>query len=157
MKKCIFIFLIMILSTQLVMAQDYQTGIGVRGGVFNGVSFKHFVAERDAVEAVAAFHFGGLFMAGMFQRHAMAFDTPGLYWYYGAGAHIGFYEGRHRPAWFDERDRDYVVFGVNGVVGMEYKIEEVPITIGLDVTPALNIVDRFRVWTGAGLTLRYVF
>ncbi len=157
MKKTILVFLALILSGQLALAQDYQPGIGVRGGVFSGVSFKHFISPNDAVEAVAAFHFGGLFMAGMYQRHVMAFDVPGLNWYYGAGAHLGFYEGRDRPRWFDERDRNYVVFGVNGVVGIEYKIEEIPISIGLDVTPALNIVDRFRLWTGAGLTLRYVF
>jgi hypothetical protein len=156
-KKTIFLALIMIFSVSLANAQDYRTGIGLRGGFFSGITFKHFVSQYNAVELVAAIHHRGPFIAGMYQMHTNAFDVPGLNWYYGPGAHVGFYQGRYRPGWFDEPGRNYVVLGVNGVVGLEYKIDEIPISLGLDITPALNIAEHFGFWIGGGITVRYVF
>ncbi len=157
MKKiAVFIFIIM-LGLPMVKAQDYQTALGVRGGFFSGISIKHFISRTDAVEGIAAFHHRGFMLAGMLQRHANAFDAPGLSWYYGGGAHAGFYDRQYTP-WFGKDERGNVsTFGVMGALGLEYKIEEIPVTIGADLTPAFNIFGHTGVWMGSGLTLRYTF
>jgi hypothetical protein len=155
MKKLFVIIGIMLLTTWL-NAQSYNTSIGVRGGSFSGLSVKHFVSGQDAVEGVVAVHHRGLFMAGMFQRHARAFDAPGLNWYYGFGAHFGVYERRHTP-WFPaHRSGSFSTIGVLGVLGLEYMIQEIPFTIGVDLIPAFNIVGHVGLWPGAGITLRYI-
>lgn len=156
MKKSLVLTLMLFGMFMTAEAQDYKTGIGLRGGVFSGITLKHFVNQNDALEFVAAIHSRGPLLAGMYQMHANAFDVPGLNWYYGPGAHIGFYEGRH-SGWFDDVDRDYVVIGVNGSVGMEYKIDEIPIALSVDIVPLLNIVGHLGLWVDAGITVKYVF
>jgi hypothetical protein len=155
MKRIIAVALFVFIFAHVGTAQDYRTGIGLRGGVFSGVSFKQFLSSHDAFELVGAFHYRGLFLAAMYQRHANAFDVPGLNWYYGAGGHIGFYDGRYHPEW--QASGSHTQIGANGVVGLEYKIDEIPISVGVDIIPALDLIQVTRFWVGAGVTVRYVF
>lgn len=155
MKRIISVLMFVILFSSLGYAQEYNTGIGLRGGVFSGVSFKQFINSADAFEISGAFHYRGLFIAGQYQRHVGAFDVPGLNWYYGGGAHIGFYDGIYHPHW--QAAGTHTQIGANGVIGIEYKIDELPITVGLDLIPAIDIIQVTRPWLGGGITVRYVF
>lgn len=154
MKKASVLIIGLIFSAITTFGQDYKTAIGVRGGFFSGFSLKHFISGTDAVEGVVALHYRGLLVSGMYQIHANAFDAPGLNWYYGGGAHIGTYAGYHGNPWFPNKG-NYTVFGINGVVGLEYKIEEIPVTIGADLIPSFNFFGHTGFWPGAGLTIRY--
>ncbi|MEE4176908.1 MAG: hypothetical protein V2I46_05300 [Bacteroides sp.] len=155
MKRIIVLAFLAVFFINTGVAQDYNTGIGGRGGVFNGLTFKQFISSNDAFEVVGAIHYGGLFISGMYQRHTNAFDVPGLNWYYGAGAFIGFYSDARHPSWTVAGN--HTGLGVNGVVGLEYKIDEIPVSIGVDIIPALDIIDVTRFWVGGGITIRYVF
>lgn len=156
MKKIAGVLFVLLFSTA-VSAQDYNTAIGVRGGFFNGLSLKHFISSTNALEGVVATHYRGFLVMGMYQIHANAFDAPRLNWYYGGGAHAGFYNRRYTPWFADDERGNFTTFGIVGVLGLEYKIEEIPITIGVDLTPALNIFGHTGFWPGSGLTLRYTF
>ncbi|MFP4287642.1 MAG: hypothetical protein ACLFQS_00175 [Bacteroidales bacterium] len=156
MKKLRFILAILLITVVLPLsAQDYSSSIGVRGGFFSGVSGKFFIDNEDAIEVVGALHYSGLLVAGMFQRHANAFDAPGLNWYYGGGVHLGFYEMGSTP-WYDDESGNVSTLGLNGVLGLEYKIEEIPFTVGIDITPAFNLVGHTGYWMSGGVTLRYI-
>ncbi|HSV75429.1 MAG TPA: hypothetical protein VLH37_00195 [Bacteroidales bacterium] len=155
MKKIILSLCFVLLLVQAGRAQDYNSGIGIRGGVFSGVSFKQFLSDSDALEFVGAFHHRGLLLTVLYQRHVGAFDVPGLRWYYGGGGFVGFYDGVYHPSWDVEGGQ--TVLGASGVVGMEYKIEDIPISIGVDLIPSIDLIPVTRFWIGAGLTIRYVF
>ncbi len=155
MKKISLIVFLLLLGVGSLKAQDYKTGLGVRGGFYSGLSVKHFISGSDAIEGVIATHYRGVVLAGMYQRHTNAFDAPGLNWYYGAGAHLGFYDRSYSPWYGSNESGNFSTVGAMGVVGLEYKIEDLPITVGFDVTPALNLIPNVRFWIGAGVTLRY--
>lgn len=157
MKKIAFISLFFTLSILTINAQDYNTAIGVRGGFYNGLSIKQFISRNNALEGIIAAHHRGLLLAGMYQIHANAFDAPGLNWYYGGGAHLGFYNRQYTPGWYDNQSGSFSTFGIMGVLGLEYKIEEIPVVIGLDITPAFNIIGHTGFWINSGITLRYTF
>ncbi len=156
MKRIAFLVMVGLISMLNLNAQEYQTALGVRGGFYNGLSIKHFVSSANAVEGVIATHYRGLMIAGMYQMHAPAFEAPGLYWYYGGGAHLGFYDRNYSP-WYNNETGNFSVLGLMGVVGLEYKIEEIPITIGVDVAPAFNIIGHTGFWINSGIALRYTF
>jgi len=156
MRKIIVVALFSIISFVSVNAQDYQTAFGVRGGFYSGLSLKHFISESNAIEGVLATHYRGLLLAGMYQKHVQAFDVAGLYWYYGGGAHLGFYDRRYSP-WYSNQSGNLSTLGVMGVFGIEYKIEDVPVTVGVDITPAFDIIGHTQFWINSGLTLRYTF
>ncbi|MFW5758926.1 MAG: hypothetical protein ACOCUQ_02035 [Bacteroidota bacterium] len=156
MKKLRFVLAILLLFVAMPLsAQDYSTSIGVRGGFLSGVSGKFFIDNEDAIEVVGALHYNGLLISGIFQRHANAFDAPGLNWYYGGGVHLGFYQRRYTP-WDNDETGNVSILGINGVLGLEYKIEEIPFTVGIDITPAFNLIGHTGYWMSGGLTLRYI-
>lgn len=125
-------------------AQDYKSGIGLRVGGTSGITFKHFFRHDMAVEGIAGFFGNGSSLTGMVARYTPAFDTKGLRFYYGAGAHIAFYNGRYRVNNNFWRDINYydtreTVLGVDGVVGLEYKIDSLPLAISLDLKPLVEM------------------
>ena len=137
-------------------AQDYNTAIGLRGGWHYGLTVKHFVNSTDALEILLVSAWRGFEVTGLYERHATAFGVSRLNWYYGAGAHIGSFRG---GPWFDEDGDDtHTVIGIDGIIGLEYNIGDIPFNISVDWKPELNLVGYSSFWGGDGaLSLRYTF
>ena len=156
MKKFVLATTVFVLTIFAANAQSYDTGIGLRGGLANGLTVKHFVSENAALEGILSTRWRGFNITGLYEIHAIAFDTPGLYWFYGFGGHIGFWDGNRNP-WFDD-EADYTVFGIDGIIGMEYVFAEIPVTIGVDWKPAINLAGYQGFWgDGGALSIRYIF
>lgn len=156
MKRIILVIALTTLAVVLVRAQDYNTGIGLRGGWFNGVTVKHFIAENKAIEGIVSTRWGGLDFTGLFEIHKPAFDVEGLNWYYGVGGHIGFWEGS-RVKW-SSADKPYTVLGVDAILGIEFNFDEVPINLSLDWKPAINLINNTGFWgDGGAFSIRYIF
>jgi hypothetical protein len=157
MSRFLSLFLLIAFTcTTRVNAQDYSTGIGVKFGGIQGISVKQFTTSDAAFEIVVGGRWGGVEALVLYEIHAPAFEVDGLFWYYGAGGHIGFWEGHRHSPWSRHRS-SFVGIGVDGVLGMEYKIETVPITLSLDLVPAFNIGGYNGFWLDGGLGIRYVF
>jgi hypothetical protein len=137
-------------------AQDYKTGIGLRGGLANGLTVKHFLGEKSAVEGIIASRWRGFELTGLYEIHATAFEVERLKWYYGFGAHVGFWNGSY--AGWGTSGTSYTVVGVDGILGLEYSLKDIPINIGLDWKPAFNIIGYTGFWgDGGALSIRYIF
>lgn len=138
------------------MSQDYMNSIGLRGGLSTGVSFKHFISTTDAVEGILTSRWSGVNVTGLFERHTGAFDVDALYFYYGGGAHIGFWDGDTNP-WFDDGN-NYTVLGIDGIIGLEYVFSEIPFNISLDYKPGFNIIGYTGYWGDEmAISFRYMF
>lgn len=154
MKKILFFLLLGLSISSTSFAQDYRTAIGFRGGLFNGLSIKHFIGSKAALEGIVSSRWRGLQVTGLYEIHNVAFQTRGLNWYYGAGAHVGFWDG-NRTNW-GNKDERYTVVGLDGILGLEYNFREVPINISLDWKPAWNISGYQGFWgDGAAFSIRY--
>jgi len=69
--------------------------------------------------------------------------TAGLKWYYGAGGYVGF------------QDHD-TYLGPTGVIGLDYKFQNIPLNLSLDWKPELDIIPRINFVPDAfGLTARF--
>lgn len=160
LKKAIvsvFAMVIMTLGTE-AMAQDYQTGVGLRAGVSNGLTIKHFISDRAALEGLLHTRWRGLVITGLYEIHQDIDELPGLKWFYGGGAHIGTWNGNrgNRP-WGDDRD-GYTVFGLDGIIGLDYKFNAAPVNLSLDYKPAFNITQDAGFWGDeVALSIRFTF
>jgi hypothetical protein len=136
----------------------YNTAIGLRGGYPSGLTIKHFRNERTAVEGLIMFLPGFINLTGLWELHKQAFDTERLHWFYGVGAHISSYSRNYPKRWNGDYYTDhYVSFGIDGILGLEYHMKEIPFTIGVDIKPAIDIINpSLNLWGGA-LSLRYAF
>ncbi len=156
MKKVVFILMLAAISAGTLKAQDYKTALGLRAGYPYGVTVKHFIGKYDALEGILAGSYGGLVITGLYEREQWTGKYPGLNWFYGGGAHIGFWDQGKNP----HVDTGYngSVFGIDGVLGLEYTFDEIPLNLSLDVLPSVNLFGSTG-WGGifGGLSVRYVF
>ena len=145
---------VFIISTS-AQAQDnkgstYTTALGVKVWDGAGVTLKHFVKENRAIEGIAYFWNQGVRVTGLYEFHFDIGSAEGLKWYLGPGAHIGFYNDKHAD--------DGVFFGLDGVIGLDYKFKGAPINLSIDWQPAIEFGDGRGFEAGwAGLGIRYTF
>lgn len=156
MKRITLTLLSIFIFTFFLEAQDYKTGIGLRGGLYSGLTLKHFISGNSAVEGLLASRWRGFSITGLYEIHHQAFDVERLNWYYGFGAHIGFWNGDYVK--WGEPGVSYTALGIDGILGIEYNIKEIPINISLDWKPEFNIIGYTGFWgDGGALSIRYIF
>lgn len=157
MKRLILILLIAGVGILTSPAQHYQSAIGLRGGLAQGITLKHFIDSETALEGIGSFRWDGFLITGLYEIHAPAFDVDRLYWYYGGGGHIGFWEGYDDAiSWMDPDNDNQTIIGIDGIVGLEYDIESIPIVISADWKPAINIAGDNSFWAdGSAISVRY--
>ncbi len=129
-------------------SSDYTTAIGVKfyPGAF---TIKHFVNDKHALEGIAYFWNRGTRITGLYEIHADIPNASGLKWYIGPGAHIGFYNNKY----YDGR----TFIGLDGVLGLDYKIKSAPINFSVDWQPSFEFGDGAG-FSGnwGGIAIRYV-
>ena len=156
---------IMLLAGLHAAAQDYHTGIGIRlGGLNTGITVKHFVNSQGAIEGILGFGHEHVLLTGLYEVHQPITNAPGLAWFYGGGAHLGFfnYGGYYRKyqgrVYYVEYPGEHAaVFGIDGILGMEYKFNKAPLCIGMDIKPFIDIYDGVSGYFDGAFSFRFVF
>lgn len=139
-----------IFSASAVMAQ-YNFAVGLRSGGSSGITLKKNNGS-SALEGIVGFWNDGLSLTVLWEKQRTAFNEPGFNWFYGLGGHVSFYghdfDDKTGPYWYDHpyhENDDAIGLGVDGVVGLEYKIPNVPIAFDINFKPYVEVV------TGGGV------
>jgi hypothetical protein len=160
MKKIILSTLLItgIFCYSTVQAQDYQTALGVRlssssAMVNNSISIKHFISEKSAIEGLLSFG-DPLAIGALYELHK-PLAASGLTYFYGAGGYIAFLKKVNTNTNKTTTDPN---FGAQGVLGLDYKFNNIPLNISIDWKPELNIVSDINFEPAAiGFTARFCF
>lgn len=155
MKRTLITLAILTFITITAGAQDYKTAIGLRGGYpANGVTIKHFLSQSNAVEGILATSHGGFVVTGLYENEHWTGEYPGLNWFWGFGAHVGFWDDN---PYIDNVDVS-TVLGVDFILGLEYTFDEIPLNLSIDLLPSVNLLG-YSGWGGiyGGLSIRYAF
>ena len=78
MRRLLFTFILFSVMAIAVNAQDYKTGLGLRGGTAWGLTVKHFVSEKNAFEGFLYAYQHGFNVTGLYEYHNKAFDVDNL-------------------------------------------------------------------------------
>lgn len=152
MKKLAILILALGAFTTTTLAQEYNWGIGVRGGLASGVTAKFFYEGDKAWEGILTTRYEGLMVTALHEWHTPI--SPGFSWFYGVGAHIGTWPK-------NEAFEGSLAFGVDGIIGLEYEFLSefnVPLNIALDYKPAFNLIeDTGVIGDELALSLRFIF
>lgn len=121
---------------------QYRAAIGLRAGETSGLTIKGFVGNSAALEGIIGVWYHGLSGTLLYEVHRPAFNLNGMNWYYGGGGHVAFdtdhyYWYRYDRRWYYYRAGGTWV-GVDGVIGLEYKIPRAPIALSLDLKPYIE-------------------
>lgn len=131
---------------------EYKTALGVKFGWFEGgaITIKHFVSDNTALEGLASFWNKGFRFTGLYEFYWNIPNADGLKVYAGPGVHIGAYNSKYGGS---------TLLGIDGVLGLDYKIRNAPINLSLDFQPSFEFGndynDSFSPWGGLGI--RYTF
>ncbi len=150
MKK-IILSAIILFTTIVTNAQDggYKNAFGVRLGpstpvIQSGLTYKHFMSNNKAIEGILSFG-DGVGICGLYEIHKPLAGVDNLQFLYGVGGYAGF-----------QSKVSYI--GAAGIVGLDYKFNQIPLNISLDWKPELNIIEKvgFEAST-VGFSARFTF
>ncbi len=155
MKK-IFLCIAIVIVSFTVQAQSksansssYTSALGIKIWDGGGVTFKHFFNENKAGELIGYFYRNGVRFTGLYEIHGDIEGAEGLKWYLGPGAHIGFYGSGYGNG---------VFAGLDGVIGLDYKFNALPLNLSLDWQPSFEFGSGRGFFAGwGGLGIRYTF
>jgi len=155
MKKFVVLFSVCCIATFCVqaqsMGQSYKTALGVKVWDGAGITFKTFLDPTNAIEVIGYFYDQGTRITGLYEIHGDISGAPGLKWYVGPGAHIGFYDYKGYTG-------DKAIAGIDGVLGLDYKVNKAPLNFSIDWQPSFEFADgRGFVGSWGGFGIRYTF
>ncbi|MEP7142154.1 MAG: hypothetical protein ABI707_04750 [Ferruginibacter sp.] len=142
-------------------SSDYTTAIGVKlypGTGGGAVTLKHFINKGAALEALGSFWDRGTRATGLYEFHWDIKGAPGLKWYVGPGVHLGFYNDKYYNN--NRFGGSYVGIGVDGVIGLDYKFNKIPLNLSADWQPSFEFgSNRYNGFGGdfGGIAARYTF
>ena len=165
MKKLLLLLAFFSLTTLTLDAQTHKNELGIRLGYYGnlGVSFKHWLGESSAIEAIAFGRFYTFYnyieINGLYEKHQPITEVDNLLWYWGIGGFIGL--SNYDDGYFGATDTSISV-GITGALGLTYQFEDVPISVALDWMPRIAI-SRGGFYggifgaRGGGVAVRYAF
>jgi hypothetical protein len=146
---------------------EYDASVGLRAAWGFAVTGKKFISDQGAIEGIVnyrrwgflgSFSYSRITITGLYQHHNPLDDViPGLSWYYGGGAFVGFYGGSDWDA-FDGSNDGSTYFGIAGNLGVDYAFEGIPLNISVDWIPGIGISGYGSGFggEGGGVAVRYI-
>jgi hypothetical protein len=132
-------------------AQPYNKAIGIKFPVGIGVSYKRFVTQKAAMEFQALAGKESFMVDGLYEFHFPFAKAEGLNWYVGPGVHAGFYNSQYQKTYSSKMD-----LGIDGVIGLDYKFNGIPINVSLDWQPSISFTGNSGAHSSyGGVAVRY--
>lgn len=158
--------IILLCLSASAFSQYYPREIGLRGGYTSGVTFRVNIEDTLSYEMQLSHRHQGVIFTMIRQNHKeIGIDRLGNWEFlYGMGAHFGFYFTDSYRIFFQEiyysQNLFTPVIGVDGYIGVDYKLEHIPMSFGVSYQPHMEISLRqlfsFNFWD-FGVHVRYRF
>ncbi len=120
----------------------YHTAIGLRIGGTSGLNVKHLYGSGSALEGIIGIWDDAFSITGLYEKYTNA-GAPGLNWYYGGGFHVAvennYYHDHKHYYYRDRYTGGGVGLGIDGIVGIEYKINPIPFAVSFDLKPFIEM------------------
>lgn len=153
-KKLLFLFGLAFLTSAVCWGQynkssNYKTAIGMK--FYPGaVSFKQALRDTKCLE-VNVYFWKGIRVTGLYELHFDIRGVKGLRWYVGAGGHLAMYSEDINETY---AGKNYI--GIDGVLGLDYKVPGAPLNLSLDWQPSIELNSPIGFEGGyGGLSVRY--
>ncbi|MCC2545981.1 hypothetical protein LJY25_05955 [Hymenobacter sp. BT175] len=136
---------LLITASLEAQAQKYRTAIGLRlgGKSYSGLTVQQRIGEKSTLEGLAMFNTEEVSGTLLAERHFGIFGRS-LNVYTGAGAHLG------------AHNKTGAFGGVDGLVGLEYKVAIIPLLLSFDFKPTIEINAPERMRFPTAFSIRYV-
>lgn len=171
MKKCFVLVILLTLSSSFVFAQNfvidsskntqrgpftvpYKLALGVKMYP-SAISIKKFKNASTALEVLGYFTLDGFRATILKEKYQPIDGNEQLSWYVGYGGHLGIWSETWKKN--NPSHTAGIALGVDGILGLDYKVKNAPLNISIDWQPSFNFVGASYFESGwAGIGIRYV-
>lgn len=171
MKKGFIFFILLTLLNVVVYSQDfvvdtshvavknpnaglYKTALGVKMYP-SAITFKKFANSSHAMEVLGYFTLDGFRATILKEKYQTIEGVDQLRWYVGYGGHLGIWSETWKKN--NPSHSAGIALGVDGILGLDYAIRNVPLNISIDWQPSFNFVGSSYFESGwAGIGIRYI-
>ena len=160
--KSLFILSLSFMLSISSFAQNYTTGIGLRGSSFHagsgGINLKHFISTQNALELTVGGGNNHLVGTLLYEWQNSTGITPGLDWYIGAGGTVGSWRTNYVHPVHNNKTTYSSGFYLGGraVIGLDYVIPGLPLNIAVDTGPYIGIINSNSFGWGGSFAIRYI-
>jgi hypothetical protein len=145
--KRFLIVLALLLPSSFIWAQGFNHAVGIRGGLSSGFEYRFYTDDENSYKLLLSARDRGLQLHALkeFHRYDIFDFTEQIVFYYGAGIHAGYESWDKVHYEYDTRwysTRTAVLAGIDGLAGLEYVFYDVPLSLGLEVKPYLDVFGR---------------
>lgn len=167
MKKSLVLFSFLSIIALSSKAQEYKNAVGIRLGpnspaISPGFTFKHFLNETNAVEGIIGLS-NGIGLCALYEWHHPIESVEHLHWFVGAGGYAAFRSATTYTVNKVDGSSSTIrssnsYIGAAGIVGVDYKFDQIPLNISLDWKPELNVLTTVGFEASAvGVSARFAF
>jgi len=147
--KLVKLFSVIIVVSFALKVNAQRNAIGIRFSDDFGITYKYNLKNANWLEGIAHVGDHSLTLTGLYEIYKPTPFSKNFNWYYGGGIYVGFW---------GHRDNGGTYAGLRGVLGMCYKIPDIPIDISLDWMPTIQLASDFGTdFLIFGISIRYVF
>ncbi len=144
MHKRILLIILAVLFSAVLNAQAYKNAAGIRAGYSSGLNYRHLAYRGMLYEGQALFNPTGFQFVALAGFQFTPHDKKRVYYYAGAGPYYGNWDGE-------------TAVGVALELGAEYVFRQVPLTMGVEWKPMVNLYKDFNyIIPDFGVTVRLV-
>lgn len=167
MKKLVLL-LVVALGFSFAQAQSEGIELGLRSGggahSFSAIDFVYGLSDKNRIHADLAFGNRYLNVEGLYEWQFPIGENFVIY----PGFGLGFYSWEHyyNKGWYynkkgqyvyDEGYERYSTVGILGVIGIEYQIQPIPLSVGIDFRPSFGFSNDYGFGSYGAAMVRYRF
>lgn len=131
----------------------YKKAIGIKLNP-GAISYRSFYTRNKAVEGVGFISIDGFQLTILNEKYTPFANAENLTWYIGYGGHFNLWSERYKLN--NPSKSAGVAVGVDGMLGLDYKLKNTPINLSVDIQPAFNFVGATYFDLGwGGIGIRY--
>lgn len=145
---CLIALIISLLFCNETKAQNFHSAIGIHLGNPNGLTYKHFINKKNAIEVLSGItatlegKVTGVDATVLYEWNKSIFDRQ-LNVFYGLGGQGGVYSKK-------------ISLGADSIIGIEYTLDA-PFVFGFNGRLGAGVlIGDFRLIWGGGIFARYV-
>lgn len=154
MKSFLVISSLLLFCSAGMAQAPYHKALGIKVPGGFSVTYKNFVSDTRNLELQATAWNKGFRVSGLYEFNFYAFpQIPSLSWFVGPGVHVGFWKDQYKNEYNSKTD-----LGIDGIIGLDYKIPDIPINLSLDWQPSVTLIgDASFAPASGGIAVRFTF
>jgi len=131
----------------------YKKAIGFKLNP-GAISYRSFYTRNKAVEGIGFISLDGFQLTILNEKYTPFANAENLTWYIGYGGHFNLWSEKYKLN--NPSKTAGVAVGVDGMLGLDYKLKNAPINLSVDIQPAFNFVGASYFDLGwGGIGIRY--